>query len=1320
MTKNAPMNYEMMIEKMNLQLNEELARTTSALPPGTTHETTAFEKFIHQNMQKLGVEGLGILDSNHFSAEHEVLNELENLIDAYHPRGLEILQLAHNEYKGEAKMLWNDLRDWDKSIPCTHENCEHVVLSSRASNTQDLWAMTHEKLEHLFVESGIDIEIIHSIINWDSREIDWNLLRGCIHGIILKMDTCEKLSQNGDITVGHHTININDMGSENYKFGSLELKAIEEIDREIAAICHFMNLCGEEPLSCPDGHDLWQTSIVSNENSIYDFNYLSRAAIESCIRTVIGNAVASTPKTLIGRIEGKKVDVFRGKIGSISSDRVRQAIAESVLLCNSIIGKFEVAIGDSGEKIEFCPKDNLIDKKTYCAVNSKVVEDLTWKIKQLKPYAFFLNEGKSKKEWEHWAGNAACDILHAFNIEQFLIRNDKSSQFLFNDGSVPKHETNLLRLNNKIQEEIAKKFSAIDKDGREFNALELLLNKETTPPMLCFPLERPSDNSLLFNIERGDPRQGGFLSNGMQTRFPVISNNTTENEFDIIRFEPSELAVKALNNLQMTEWAVNEKVRPIVEEMLVHYVKENVRNLFELRKEKKTKDLQEEIYCIDMSTFPKLTLGQITHWNASFKFMDMLEEKLAPEHRSFFHSWNLDWRGRMYTCSTILDPQNDDFSRGLIQFANSKPLTENGWIWLKRYTASLMRDRELDPVIFTPAEIEQWGIIQQSLSDKSFTGQDNVVDKPEFMNILGKISQNPMSTKKVWADGDIFEAKSEGFQRIAAILACYEAYENGGVGALVCLPINQDASSSVYQHASMLVRDKEMAKLVNIIQDGDIPADVYTEVIEDLRSRWSQSSPFIELELEEKVIEEVMASVLKRSIAKKPVMTISYGATKRNMIKSLLTHNGQNSGLLGGWVPLRENSEKFKTEVTRDDIQASKLDERDWKWRMIAHPSSILNQALNQLESKFHERVAEIVIDDLLISVNNKLPGFKKLMNALEQVIDDSSEDCVKWELSDGSIIRNIKLKRADTKPKSAPITLDSSAVVLRRNISDIINNKDSKPAENMLIPINWKKLSGMDEETLRTLKLSETKRFETLIEDFNSINLTERTLFNFENRKMLKREKSDITNREISELNNDAWNNLDLDSKNNYSERIGTFNQIVIGSSIDNWEIDWNQFRLCSGLKPGGELINTDEKNSLHPKIKSVINMFVGKAPCTFSRKILSGERNTRGEKTGITPNFVHSHDAFHMRLVVSELWDNGVNDIWSVHDSFGCHPNQIGMLRDIVVEKMKLTQSNESGNFSTLDDLIKRHLKDAALESHKIEPGFELDDVNGIYLIS
>ena len=51
-----------------------------------------------------------------------------------------------------------------------------------------------------------------------------------------------------------------------------------------------------------------------------------------------------------------------------------------------------------------------------------------------------------------------------------------------------------------------------------------------------------------------------------------------------------------------------------------------------------------------------------------------------------------------------------------------------------------------------------------------------------------------------------------------------------------------------------------------------------------------------------------------------------------------------------------------------------------------------------------------------------------------------------------------------------------------------------------------------------------------------------------------------------------------------------------------------------------------------------------------------------------GMVPNFIHSFDALHMQNVIIELNKHGIEDIWTIHDSFGVHPCHVEKLRKIV----------------------------------------------------
>ena len=70
-----------------------------------------------------------------------------------------------------------------------------------------------------------------------------------------------------------------------------------------------------------------------------------------------------------------------------------------------------------------------------------------------------------------------------------------------------------------------------------------------------------------------------------------------------------------------------------------------------------------------------------------------------------------------------------------------------------------------------------------------------------------------------------------------------------------------------------------------------------------------------------------------------------------------------------------------------------------------------------------------------------------------------------------------------------------------------------------------------------------------------------------------------------------------------------------------------------------------------------------------TYTRRTLGTSRNHSGEQRGLSPNFIHSHDACHMRLVLEKLQTLGITDVWSVHDAFGAHPNHMSNLRKFAV---------------------------------------------------
>ena len=71
------------------------------------------------------------------------------------------------------------------------------------------------------------------------------------------------------------------------------------------------------------------------------------------------------------------------------------------------------------------------------------------------------------------------------------------------------------------------------------------------------------------------------------------------------------------------------------------------------------------------------------------------------------------------------------------------------------------------------------------------------------------------------------------WQTLAACKEVTQAVRSGDPSTYVShYPVHQDGSCNGLQHYAALGRDVTGAKSVNLIQDGDTPADIYSDVVD--------------------------------------------------------------------------------------------------------------------------------------------------------------------------------------------------------------------------------------------------------------------------------------------------------------------------------------------------------------------------------------------------------------------------------------------------------------------------------------------------------
>ena len=95
----------------------------------------------------------------------------------------------------------------------------------------------------------------------------------------------------------------------------------------------------------------------------------------------------------------------------------------------------------------------------------------------------------------------------------------------------------------------------------------------------------------------------------------------------------------------------------------------------------------------------------------------------------------------------------------------------------------------------------------------------------------------------------------------------------------------------------------------------------------------------------------------------------------------------------------------------------------------------------------------------------------------------------------------------------------------------------------------------------------------------------------------------------------------------------------------------------------------------------RSVAKLFDRKELAFF---LTTPDVNTKAALLAIAPNFIHSLDAAHMFLTIRRMILNGIFSFSMIHDSYGCHCNDVDVMRDILREEfVKMHSVNQLEKF-------------------------------------
>lgn len=225
----------------------------------------------------------------------------------------------------------------------------------------------------------------------------------------------------------------------------------------------------------------------------------------------------------------------------------------------------------------------------------------------------------------------------------------------------------------------------------------------------------------------------------------------------------------------------------------------------------------------------------------------------------FYFPHNMDFRGRAYPMPPHLNHIGNDLCRGLLMFADAKPLGKAGLRWLRIHISNV------------------FGYDKASFGEREQFAIDHMEDIRDSVD-------RPLDGNRWWLKAD------DPWQCLAACIELKAALEHpDGPEAYECaLPVHQDGTCNGLQHYAALGGDLAGAKQVNLSR-GDKPADVYSGVADLV----------IKMLDEEAAKGERLATILQgkvtRKVVKQTVMTTVYGVTfigAKNQVMRQLADRG--------------------------------------------------------------------------------------------------------------------------------------------------------------------------------------------------------------------------------------------------------------------------------------------------------------------------------------------------------------------------------------------------------------------------------------------
>lgn len=353
------------------------------------------------------------------------------------------------------------------------------------------------------------------------------------------------------------------------------------------------------------------------------------------------------------------------------------------------------------------------------------------------------------------------------------------------------------------------------------------------------------------------PLSGGYWTNAVR-RQPLVKARSTGFLDELFNTEMPEVYA-AINAVQNTPWAINKRILEVADYMW----KEGL-GLGSVLPSRLGVDMPPKPAWLtpefDVKTMTDEQKDQFKEWKGATTEAHTekarqvsrrlqtdsilrVAERFAPEKAIYFpHS--MDFRGRLYAIPSFLSPQGGDLAKGLLQFAEGKPLgTEVAAGWLAIHGANT------------------YGFDKASLEDRIGWVEQN-------QDAILRSAQDPLS-EPFWQDAD---------SPWCFLAFCTEwlGFCEQGLDFVSQLPIALDGSCNGIQHYSAMLRDPVGGAAVNLVP-AEKPSDIYGEVaqVTTAKLRLNLSCNGEDAETSRLWLD----FGIDRKITKRSVMVLPYGGT---------------------------------------------------------------------------------------------------------------------------------------------------------------------------------------------------------------------------------------------------------------------------------------------------------------------------------------------------------------------------------------------------------------------------------------------------------